>query len=337
MNERVTPAPTVSIVVVTSDRPVDLRRCLGELRAHLADTTASAEVLTVHGPRDDEAIAMVQREFPSVHVHRAEQRHISRQRNQGARAARGRVIVFLDDDAWPRRGWLDALLRAFDDEAVVAASGPVFRGDDSLQCERLAASALGRLVPLPAGRPLPTAMAPSFSGCNLAIRRAALFACGGFDENLPYQPDDMDVCRRLFLFAERDPQRLRYCEGAAVHHESSPGPYRRTLEDRAWFTVARDNVYFAMRHAGVVRGACGGALLQLPKLLRFVRWCADGRLSPAAAVRCFGKHLFGTFAGLAKGLRQARLPLCPIAEAAPPRTVHATPAEELPWQPPTVV
>ena len=310
--------PAVSILVVTSDRLVDLRRCLGELQRHLAAApTIAAEVLTVHAPHDTAAMAMVQSEFPWVGLHRAERRHLSEQRNLGARMARAPILVYLDDDAYPRSGWLPELLAAFADSEVQAASGPVFRGDGSLQCERLAASAIGRLIPLANTQPLPRGMAPSFSGCNLAVRRRALFAIGGFDENLPYQPDDMDLCGRLFAAFGRDPAAFAYRPAAAVTHESSPGPFRRTLQDRAWFVVARDNIYFACRHAGRWRGLLGGLLLQLPKLWRFVVWLATGKLRPVPFLRCVGKHLGGMVAGAWKGLRRrASLPLSPLTEAA---------------------
>lgn len=257
---------------------------------------------------------MVRAEFPAVHVHTAARRHISEQRNLGALRARGDVLVYLDDDAWPREGWLAALWSAFADPRVLAASGPVFRGDGGLQCKRLAASAIGRLVPLRDDQPLPRGMSPSFSGCNLAVRRDALLAVGGFDENLPYQPDDMDVCGRLFAFAGRDAGAMRYEPGAAVTHESSPGPYRRTLQDRAWYVVARDNVYFACRHAGLARGLIGGLALQLPKLARFCAWLLARKLGPIAFLRCVGKHVAGMAAGACKGATvRARLPLRPAA------------------------
>lgn len=318
--------PQVSIVVVTSDRLVDLRRCLTSLRAHLLEPDVpSTEIHTVHAPHDTAAMAMVRAEFPEVHVHTAGRRHISVQRNLGARAARGDVIVYLDDDAWPHAGWLSQLWRTFADERVVAASGPVQRGDGSLQCERLASSPIGRLLPLAADQPLPAGFAPSFSGCNLALRRRALFACGGFDENLSYQPDDMDVTARLFAHVGRDAAAFRYCEHARVTHESSPGPYRRTLEDRAWFVVARDNLYYACRHGGALRGVFGGVALQLPKLARFVAWWWQGKLGFAAALRCLAKHTAGTLAGIGKGLwRRARLPLAPLPEPAPQPAAKVT-------------
>ena len=88
-----TDRPTVSIVIVTSDRYDDLLHCLTELHTHLAKPgTPSAEVITVHGPNDGAAIEMVTSEFPQVRVLHSKQRHISRQRNLGALAANGPVL-----------------------------------------------------------------------------------------------------------------------------------------------------------------------------------------------------------------------------------------------------
>jgi GT2 family glycosyltransferase len=324
----------VSIVIVTSDRYDDLHHCLTELHAHLAKPgTPSAEVITVHGPNDDAAIAMVTSEFPTVKVRRSKTRHISRQRNLGALAARGAVLIYLDDDAWPRDNWLRELHAAFTDERVVAASGPVFRGDGSLQCERLAASRIGRLIPIANGQPIPAAMSPSFSGCNLAIRRSSLLECGGFDENLPYQPDDMDVCYRLYAHADRSRHSMCYREHAAVTHQSSPGPFRRSLEDRAWFTVARDNLYFAIKHGGVLYGTVFGTCMQVPKLARFLTWMLRGKLGPTAFVRCFAKHAFGTMAGIWKGLtHDPKLPLQAAVEHA--QVANHNPPEEAACPPP---
>jgi GT2 family glycosyltransferase len=324
----------VSIVIVTSDRYDDLQHCLSELHAHLAKPgSPSAEVITVHGPNDVAAIEMVTNEFPAVRVLRSNQRHISRQRNLGALAASGTVLIYLDDDAWPRDNWLRELHAAFSDERVVAASGPVYRGNGSLQCERLAASHIGRLIPIPNGQPTPANMTPSFSGCNLAIRRSSLLECGGFDENLPYQPDDMDVCYRLYAHANRSPHSMCYRDQAAVTHESSPGPFRRSLEDRAWFTVARDNLYFAIKHAGPIYGCVFGTCMQVPKLARFFIWMLRGKLSPTAFVRCFAKHTAGTIAGLWKGLtNNPQLPL--RTDAKPTQVVNNRTKEEDACPPP---
>ena len=49
----------------------------------------------------------------------------TRARNAAARAARGEVTAFIDDDALPRPGWLKALLDPFSDGRVGCVGGRV--------------------------------------------------------------------------------------------------------------------------------------------------------------------------------------------------------------------
>lgn len=310
--------PHLSIIIVTSDRVACLQRCLRELHVEMARVEpGAAEVLTVHAPNDDDAMRMVRSEFPGVAVHATPVRNISVQRNAGARLAHGDVIVYLDDDAWPCPGWLTALRAAFAGDAVVAASGPVLEGDGSLQCGPRQSSPLGRVVPTPDLENVRPGMAPTLPGCNFAIRREALFAAGGFDENLTYHDDDVDLCRRLFARAQRRPGAIVWRHDARIHHVPAPGPFRRTLHDRAWFTVARDTVYFGFRHAGWPRALACSAILQLPKLARFGLWLGQGKLGFGAFLRCAAKQIAGTCAGYWKGLsRGPRLPLSPLPAAA---------------------
>jgi GT2 family glycosyltransferase len=308
--------PQVSIVIVTCARPVDLRRCLRELSQHLAAADAPAtEVLAVHAPGDDDVMAMVRAEFPWVAVHACGRRNISVQRNLGARRARGEIIVYLDDDAWPRPGWLAALAGAFVDPRTVGAGGPVFRGDGSLQCGPMLVSPLGRLVCADRSSTR-RGMSPTLPGCNMAFRRRDLFACGGFDENLAYHHDDADLCRRLFARSAQEPGALAHAAAAQIWHESSPGPYRRTLQDRAWFVVAMNSVYFAFCHAHPLRALVCAGPLQLPKVVRMFAWVATGKLGPIAFLRCLGKQVAGTIAGYVKGLcRRPALPLQPLRDS----------------------
>ncbi|NBV84656.1 glycosyltransferase, partial [bacterium] len=47
-----------------------------------------------------------------------------RKRDVGARIARGETLAFLDDDAYPAVGWLDAAMPHFLDPKVCAVGGP---------------------------------------------------------------------------------------------------------------------------------------------------------------------------------------------------------------------
>ena len=122
-------------------------------------------------------------------------------RNTGVAACRGEVLAFLDDDARASAGWLEALLRHFADPAVVGVGGRV--------------SPLWAL-PRPGWFPpeFDWAVGASYQGMprtagpvrnvwsnNMAIRRAAFEAAGGFREEFGKvgtrsRPEDTDLCLR---------------------------------------------------------------------------------------------------------------------------------------------
>ncbi len=110
-------------------------------------------------------------------------------RNAGWRAGTADWVVFLDDDVVPAAGWAAGLAR---DLAAAASTG--------------AAGSQGRLhVPLPAGR-RPTDWERNVAGlqdarwatADIAYRRTALAAAGGFDERFPraYR-EDADLGLRI--------------------------------------------------------------------------------------------------------------------------------------------
>jgi hypothetical protein len=127
---------------------------------------------------------------------------ISGARNTGTKHARGDIVVFLDDDALGRPGWLALLLAAFEDPAVVVAGGSLYprweKGPATWHPESFywifGCSWLGL--------PTRTATVRNVIGACMAIKRSALEALGGFREALgrsgpvPLGCDETDLCVR---------------------------------------------------------------------------------------------------------------------------------------------
>src|SRR5262249_27073683 len=125
--------------------------------------------------------------------------------NRGAAAARGRILVFLNNDTAVRRGWLDALVEVLDGDPDVGIVGARLLGADG----RLQESG-GILWRDASGWNFGRGDDPDrpeyrrrrdvdyCSGACLAIPRALFASLGGFDER--YRPayyEDADLAFRV--------------------------------------------------------------------------------------------------------------------------------------------
>jgi GT2 family glycosyltransferase len=120
--------------------------------------------------------------------------------NAGARAARGELLLFLNDDVVLGAGVLDALAGALARPGVGGA-GPDVRSRALGRSESGTALAWrhgvleARQEALAGGDPVEV---PYLCGAALAVRRADFERLGGFDERLaPYYWEDVDLSLRL--------------------------------------------------------------------------------------------------------------------------------------------
>lgn len=176
---------TISIVVPTVGRPTLpalVARCV------LSAPAAVIEVVVVDDAPGPPAAPQVRRTGrPMVRVVRSGGRGPAAARNAGWKAARGQWVAFVDDDLVLPAGWTEDLVS----DLAAAPAGAV--------------ASQGRLeVPLPAHRP-PTDWERQTAGlvgapwitADIAYRRWALVAVGGFDESFPraYR-EDVDLALR---------------------------------------------------------------------------------------------------------------------------------------------
>ncbi|MBA3748778.1 MAG: glycosyltransferase, partial [Solirubrobacterales bacterium] len=120
-------------------------------------------------------------------------RGLSSARNTAAGAATGEIVCYLDDDAAPDPHWLRYLAISFVDSDHVAVGGPNIPLPDDGPVASCVASAPGNPIHVL----LSDTEAEHIPGCNMAIRRDALLAIGGFDEQFRIAGDDVDMCWRL--------------------------------------------------------------------------------------------------------------------------------------------
>jgi GT2 family glycosyltransferase len=206
--------PRISVVVCTHNGESTIGACLDAL-CHL--DYPGFEVIVVDDGSTDRTADIVG-DF-GVRLIRTANRGLSSARNTGLEAATGEIVAFTDDDASPDRHWLRYLAHAFTSSHHVGIGGPNIPPDNGSIVENAVAQAPGGPVHVL----LSDAVAEHVPGCNMAFRREALQAIGGFDPQFRIAGDDVDICWRL---QDRD-WTIGFSAGAIVLHKrrGSVGDY----------------------------------------------------------------------------------------------------------------
>lgn len=132
-------------------------------------------------------------------------------RNAGARAARGGILAFVDQDCLAERRWLERLVARFDDPAVEAAAGETLTAPGDGPVPRY----LARIRQNSAAESLNRPVFPFAPLNNFAVRRALFERVGGLDEALAVT-DDADFSLRLIRDAGVT---IHFVPDALVFHE----------------------------------------------------------------------------------------------------------------------
>jgi len=206
--------PEVSVIVPTYRR---FEPVLQTVSALLGQDYPRFEVLVADQNRQwpdtlEERVAALRRDR-RVRWMNLDQPGVVRARNQAVEAARGEILLFVDDDVFvPSRQLIAAHARHFQDQAVVAVIGRERQLTDAAIPDAPLPPLDGApVLPPPASlTPLQQALwfdrngtAPqhvcTFSTCNGSLRRTAFLGVGGFDEGFRGNSygDDYDLALRL--------------------------------------------------------------------------------------------------------------------------------------------
>jgi glycosyltransferase involved in cell wall biosynthesis len=181
-----------SVVVPTLGRARQLEGCLDAL-ARLDYPRLRFEVVVVNdggGDAIDQAASGWEDQL-NLELITTEAVGPSGARNAGARRARGRFVVFTDDDCEPEAGWLRALEPVLEVNPDSAIGGTIVNGARG----RWAAASQAMLDATHAHFNRDPAEPRFFATNNLAFPADGLRAVGGFDESFRYA-EDRELCER---------------------------------------------------------------------------------------------------------------------------------------------
>lgn len=209
--------PRVSVVVCGYNAADTLPGCFASL-ARLS--YPDFEVVFVNdGSRDNSSA--IAAGYPFVKTIDIANGGLSAARNVGLAAATGEIVAYTDADVRVDPDWLTYLVQPFLTSDVVGSGGPnVVPADDPWIAQCVARAPGGPTQVL-----LDDRIAEHVPGCNMAFRRDALLAVGGFNPVYLRAGDDVDVCWRL----QAKGLRVGFAPAALVwhHHRASVKAYWR--------------------------------------------------------------------------------------------------------------
>ncbi|MGL6290797.1 MAG: glycosyltransferase family 2 protein [Silanimonas sp.] len=253
------PAPLASIIIPTRDRLDLLEPCVRTLLSQ-TDYPAFEVVVVDNGSQDAETLAWLRdapAADPRLRVIRADEPfNWSRLNNRGVKAARGDVLVFLNNDTEIiDGGWLRRLVE-HSLRPEVATVGPLLLYPDRTIQHAGVVVGIGGWADhpfkgLPPEHHQDLFVSPmlrrnvlAVTGACMAIARDTFERLGGFDESFVVCGSDVELGLRAH---RRGLWNVYVPEAALIHHESKT---RDASKVPAGDFVRSDEAYGAFRHAG---------------------------------------------------------------------------------------
>ncbi|MFQ6550938.1 glycosyltransferase family 2 protein [Aestuariibius insulae] len=305
-------AKTVSVIVVSRERPDALRLCLTGLEQLIYPAFEVVVVTDQAGVEAIESMGWTDR----IKVIPFDEANIAAARNRGIAASAGEIVAFIDDDAVPEPYWLAHLTDPFDSPTISAAGGFV-RGRNGIsyqwQARDIGPDGVSAPIILAGSDPVILEPTPGHGikteGCNMAYRRVMISDLGGFDPAYHFFLDESDLNLRLGALNAL----TAIVPLAEVHHGYRQSARRRS--DRTpldLFEIAASQAVFLNRHQPGLDPAPRRAQFRAEQKARIDRALVSGALEPRDV-----RRLMRSFdAGWQAGLERPLLPLSPILQDA---------------------
>jgi GT2 family glycosyltransferase len=231
--------PRVGVVVLTHDRPQELERTLGRMRA-----LPEQPRLIVVDNAGSVSTALIRR-FPGVELLRLPRNLGAAGRNAGVALLRTPYVAFCDDDTWWAPGALRRAADLLDEHPPLAVvTGKVLVG---LGARLDPTCALMAQSPLRGAPGLPGRSVLGFRCAATMVRRRAFQRVGGFEPRFFLGGEEqllaIDLAAAGFALA--------YVDDVVVHHHPSPrrerARRRRLLRNALWCAWLRRPATTALR------------------------------------------------------------------------------------------
>ena len=214
--------PSVSVIVPVLNGAATIGDMLRALTEQ-SPVPAELEIIIVDNGSTDTTLEIV-RSYPRVTLLNESRRGPAAARNKGLHHASGDIILHCDADTLPTRRWIAELGSCFDDLSVNLAAGNTLNFPPATPAERYLAGSQLYDAETNINRPV----LPFVASMNMAVRRSAALAIGGWNEEM-MTSEDVDFSTRLL---EKYPGRISYAPGAVLFHRNRATD--EALRRQAW-------------------------------------------------------------------------------------------------------
>ena len=215
-------ALTIGLVIPAYNESGSIKSCL---EAALAQNHPFDSIVVVDNNSTDNTVEIV-KQYPAVTIVTESQQGVTYSRDTGFDAIKTDIIGRIDADSLLKPGWTEAVLDAFNDETVAAATGPVYYHDmpakpASQKVDSAIRSGIDKL----------SSKAKFLFGSNMAIRRDAWLVMRDVVCHESIYHEDLDLAIHLTDYDYDIRFNKKMIAGVSSRRmESSPNEFRKYMK-----------------------------------------------------------------------------------------------------------
>ena len=232
-----------SIVIPVFNQGEYTERCLNKIFENTL-SNKSFEVIVVDNASEDNTTQIVElfnKKFPNIkYIRNGQNLKFAKACNIGAKEAKGKFLVFLNNDTEVQKGWLEnAIKRLETDDNIGIVGAKLLYPDRTIQhCGIVFIRSYDKDIPIwPVHRfrgvdenytgVLQPKELNAVTGACMFIRKELFIRLGGFDENYGMYFEDIDIC---FKAAQLGKSVFYEPNCVAIHHEGKSGTNKDDID-----------------------------------------------------------------------------------------------------------
>jgi len=247
---------TISVVIITRNRPQILKRCLDHL---LKQEVSNYEIIVVDSSDNEETKKFLFNNYPNVlYVFLPNGKNkMPTSRNLGFKHAKSEVIAFIDDDCIVQKGWLNACARSYISDVIGGVGGMII--DSEAENESYKNNEIGKVAfngerirgfHKNPGRIIEV---DHLGGGNMSFRKSIINRLNGFDIHYIGSNvlEETDFCARVIKAGYK----LLFNPSMSVIHDAPHEKIiiRKNLNLKRQFYITRNSTYFMLVNFGFFR------------------------------------------------------------------------------------